>query len=328
VAEAADDRRASLSGALTVGRYRVGSFLARVTPAPVSRGTAAALAPGLAAGLRDKRSMIERHLRRVDPSLSGVRLRRASQAAFDSYMRYWIESFRLPTLSSRHVDKMFEVEGFAHIEEALERGRGVVLALPHLGGWEWAGRWMTDRGHKMTVVVEPLEPPELLEWFTELRRDLGMNVVPLGAGAAPAVLSALRANEVVCLLCDRDIQGGGVEVDFFGERTTLPAGPAMLAVRADSTVLPTAVYFSGRGDGHRGGAPPARPPPRRKPPGGRDHDHPTTRSRARIADSPGSGAVAPLPAQLAERSRLRGGAGSGVGVEEFPDGLGLAASGR
>lgn len=239
-----------VAGALAVGRYRVGSAIARLTPPVLTRGTAALLAPTVAAGLRGKRSMIERHLRRVDPTLSGLRLRRASQGAFDSYMRYWIESFRLPGISARHVDAMFTVEGFGHIEQALERGKGAVLALPHLGGWEWAGRWMSDRGHRLTVVVEPLEPPEVLEWFTELRRDLGMNVVPLGAGAAPAVLSALRANEVVCLLCDRDIQGGGVNVEFFGEHTTLPAGPAMLALRADSTVLPTAVYFAGRGDAH------------------------------------------------------------------------------
>jgi len=233
-----------------MGRYRLGSLAARVVPSPVSWGVSAALSPALAAGLRDRRRMIERHLRRVDPSLEGFRLRRAAQEAFDSYTRYYVESFRLPRISKRHVDRMFSVEGFEHIEAGLERGRGVVLALPHLGGWEWAGRWMTDRGHRLTVVVEPLEPPELFEWFTNLRRELGMNVVPLGPAAAPAVLAALRRNEVVCLLCDRDIQGGGVTVEFFGEETTLPAGPAMLAIRADSVVLPTAVYFTARIDGH------------------------------------------------------------------------------
>jgi phosphatidylinositol dimannoside acyltransferase len=101
------------------------------------------------------------------------------------------------------------------------------------------------------VVVEPLDPPELFDWFVNLRRDLGMNVVPLGPEAAPAILTALRANEVVCLLCDRDIERNGVDVDFFGERTTLPAGPAMLSLRTGAAVLPTAVYFTPvRTDGH------------------------------------------------------------------------------
>ncbi len=244
------EQRRTLGGAATVGGYRIGSLVARLTPAFVAQNTAALLAPTVALSLRDKRVMFERHLSRVVPSIGGIQRRRMAQQAFDSYMRYYLESFRLPDLSPRYVDKMFSVDGFGNIESALERGKGVILALPHLGGWEWAGRWMADRGHKLTVVVEPLQPPELFEWFTNLRSDLGMNVVPLGPSAAPSVLSALRANEIVCLLCDRDIQGGGIPVEFFGERTTLPAGPAMLGLRAGATVLPTAVYFTRRTDGH------------------------------------------------------------------------------
>lgn len=142
------------------------------------------------------------------------------------------------------------MEGFHHIHEALARGNGAILALPHLGGWEWAGRWMADQGHRLTVIVEPLQPLELFEWFRNLRTELGMNVVPLGPEAGTAVLKALRNNEIVCLLCDRDLTGGGIDVEFFGERTTLPAGPAMLGIRAESTVLPAAVYFTPRTDGH------------------------------------------------------------------------------
>jgi KDO2-lipid IV(A) lauroyltransferase len=119
-----------------------------------------------------------------------------------------------------------------------------------MGGWEWAGRWITDQGIKMTVVVEPLEPPEVFEWFKHLRQSFGMTVVPLGAGAGRAVLAALRANEVVCLLCDRDLQGDGVEVEFFGERTTMPAGPATLALRAGAPLLPVGCYYTARRDGH------------------------------------------------------------------------------
>ena len=240
-----------LTDAMTVAGYRLGSLVARLTPGFVAQGTAAVLAPGVALSQREKRAMFERHLRRVNPSVSRLAARQMSQQAFDSYIRYYAESFRLPNLSRKYVDRMFTVDGFDNIEKGLERGKGVILALPHLGGWEWAGRWMADRGHRMTVIVEPLQPPELFEWFADLRRSLGMNVVPLGPEAAPSVLAALRRNEIVCLLCDRDIQGGGVEVNFFGEKTTLPAGPAMLGLRADAVVLPTAVYFTSRVDGHK-----------------------------------------------------------------------------
>jgi KDO2-lipid IV(A) lauroyltransferase len=175
---------------------------------------------------------------------------KAAVKAFDSYLRYYLESFRLPSRNAQHVDQHFTVVGYEQLPVALEQGRGVILALPHLGGWEWAGRWVTDLGHRLTVVVEPLEPPALFEWFMGLREDLGMKVIPLGPDAAAEVLKSLRNNEVVCLLCDRDIQGGGIEVEFFGEKTTLPAGPAMLAMRAQAPVFPTAVYFTDDIDGH------------------------------------------------------------------------------
>lgn len=239
-----------LADALTVGGYRLGSVIARMTPARISQGTVSLLAPAVALSLRKRRFIIERHLQRVNPSLTGLALHRASRQAFDSYMRYYTESFRLPSLTAKHVLDSLSNDGFHYIEEALERGKGAIVALPHLGGWEWAGRWMAEMGHRMTVIVEPIDPPELFDWFTKLRSDLGMNVVPLGPSAAPAVLAALRRNEVVCLLSDRDIQGNGIEVEFFGERTTLPAGPAMLGIRSGAAVLPGAVYFTSAIDGH------------------------------------------------------------------------------
>ena len=194
--------------------------------------------------------MVARHQRRVRPELSGRALDRAVDAAFDSYARYWVESFRLPSLGAEELDATFSYEGYDHIVAAREAGHGVIVALPHLGGWEWAAFWMAQIERvPVSAVVEAVEPPELFEWFVDFRRSLGMNVVPLGPRAGSESLRALRNGDVLCLLCDRDIGGGGVEVEFFGERTTLPAGPATLAFRTGAPVVPTAIYFDG--DGHR-----------------------------------------------------------------------------
>ena len=145
---------------------------------------------GVSVSSAERRAMIQRHLRRVNPKVSTATLRVQTQAAFDSYARYYVESFKLPTMSKRAVERGFTKEGYQHILDGLELGNGVILALPHLGGWEWAGRWMTDQGHKLTVVVEPLQPPELFEWFVDLRTSLGMTVLALGDGAAAAVMKA------------------------------------------------------------------------------------------------------------------------------------------
>jgi KDO2-lipid IV(A) lauroyltransferase len=232
--------------------YRGGALLARLMPrvALEGAGLVAATSFDLLGG--ERRRMVVRHQRRVaGRPLGPAAERRAVQAVVESYARYWSEAFRLPDVGAAELGARLTTEGLDHVDAALGTGHGVVLALPHLGGWEWAGAWMASRGYKLTVVVEPLHPTSLFDWFVELREGLGMSVVPLGPSAGGTVLAALGRNEVVCLVCDRDIGGGGVDVEFFGERTTLPGGPAMLALRARSTLLPTAVYFTGR-SGHHG----------------------------------------------------------------------------
>ena len=234
--------------ALAVGAYKASAAIARAVPGRVARsaaslgGTAAAHVGGA------RRAQVERNLRRLDPSLGGRDLQRRVEATFGSYARYWAESFRLSSLSPERIDGTFSMEGYGHIVEARASGIGPIIALPHLGGWEWAAFWLTlVEDAPVTAVVERLEPPDLFEWFVHLRSELGMTVVPLGPDAATACIGALRNAEVLCLLSDRDIGGGGIEVDFFGERTTLPAGPATLALRTGAPILPTAIYFDGVG---------------------------------------------------------------------------------
>ena len=233
----------------TMAAFKVGSAVARVLPDVVADGLARVGGFGVARASPERRAQVERNLRRVHgPGFGGLALRRAVDATFESYARYWAESFRLPGTSPEVLDAGMSYEGLGHIDEGLAKGKGAILALPHLGGWEWAGFWVAAvRRQPITVVVEALDPPELFEWFVDLRRSFGMNIVPLGPDAAAQVVRALKSNHIVCLLCDRDIGGGGVEVEFFGERTTLPAGPATLSFRTGAPLLPTAAYFRGRG---------------------------------------------------------------------------------
>lgn len=232
--------------------YRLASSLVRVLPAPVTAAAERPLGAGLSMALSARRELVERHLRRVyGPEVGRDELQAEVRRAFESYARYWIESFRLPVLSRAEIQSRMWAEGLEHLDAALARGKGAILALPHLGGWDFGGAWLAIQGHPLTVVVEPVQPPELLEWFTALRSEVGLTVVPLGPDAGSAVLRALRANRVVALLSDRHVGGSGVVVEFFGERTTLPAGPVTLALRGGAAVLPTAVYFE-EDRGHMG----------------------------------------------------------------------------
>lgn len=132
-------------------------------------------------------------------------------------------------------------EGFEHFEAALARRKGVILGLPHLGSWDYGGAALAAIGYPMTVVVEPVTNEALFAWFAERRRAMGLRVVALGPAATATVSAALRSGGVVGLVCDRDLSHSGVTVCFFGEETTLPAGPAALALRTGAALLPTAV---------------------------------------------------------------------------------------
>lgn len=229
--------------------YRTGAELARIVPAGLGEPAARVVGRAIALGMPSRRRQVERNLRRATGGgLRGVALQKAVGETFDSYTRYWWELFRLPNEVGRELE--MEVTGRENLAGALERGSGAVIALPHVGGWEFAGAWMAGQGWPPMVVVEPVEPPELFEWFASTRRALGMTVVQLGPEAGKTVLRALHHNQAVCLLCDRDLTGDGVPVEFFGEATTLPGGPAMLALRTGAPLLPTAVYFRPQGGHH------------------------------------------------------------------------------
>jgi KDO2-lipid IV(A) lauroyltransferase len=230
-----------------VRAYRAGAWLAQHAPVRVGDAVASGLGTVVSAVPSDRRFMAERNMVRVHgPQLRGRALARARREVFRSYARYWVESLRLPSLTPAEIDDGLTYEGLEHITEARARGIGAVVALPHLGGWEWSAFWAAVVGHfPVTAVVEELEPHELFEWFAGFRRSLGMTVVPLGPDAGAQVARALRAGHAVPLLCDRDIGGTGVEVEFFGERTLLPAGPVTVALRTGAPLLPSAVYFRG-----------------------------------------------------------------------------------
>lgn len=247
----------SARGPRVLFAYRLGATLTRMLPHRGMVAVAEVIGSGLAPVMKQRRSVLERNLSRVTGRPAGSRaVRTASRRALVSYVYYWMESFRLPGTPARRLQAHMSTEGVEHLVAGVRAGRGVIMALPHLGGWEYAGAWMTSVGLPMTVVVEPLDPPELFEWFVTLRKRLGMTVLPLGSHASAGVLRALHEGRVVGLLSDRDLAGTGVEVQFFGERTTLPGGPATLAIRTGAALLPTAVY-SLPGGGHLGVVRPA-----------------------------------------------------------------------
>jgi phosphatidylinositol dimannoside acyltransferase len=235
---------------LTFRTYTTLAAALRKAPEPLGRAVAAVVGEVMALKPGETRELATAHLRRVlaqspnttETALDPIALRRLTRRAYRAYARYWVEGARLPALSRELVCSRMLVEGFDNLKEAMDKGSGAVMALPHVGSWEWGGAWLDAVGYPMISVAERLEPPELFEWFIGQRKAMGLEILPLDVASSAVVLKALRSGRLVGLLCDRDLVGNGVEVEFFGERTTMPAGPATLALRSGAALLPTVVY--------------------------------------------------------------------------------------
>tara|TARA_X000000368_G_scaffold66146_2_gene47331 strand:- start:28221 stop:29102 length:882 start_codon:yes stop_codon:yes gene_type:complete len=237
-----------LNGKLIVFAYKLASSLIKAIPNHLLSKVSNVLGRVAYRLSSDKKVLVKRNMLRVHKGqITNLEIDQKTKQAFVSYAKYWIDSAKMQSLTDYHIDAGFTVEGFEHIENAWSEGPGPILALPHLGGWEWAGRWLTCRPKfEVTVVVEPQQPKELFEFMMSYRESFGMNVIPLGPNAGKEVIKAIKSNHVVCLLCDRDIEGTGVKVSFFGEETTIPAGPATLSIRTGAKIIPVAVYQRAR----------------------------------------------------------------------------------
>ena len=229
-------------------------------PEPVARVAEECVVRAMALWGGEAREMNERHMRRVLASecVPGVEpdaalVRRLTRRSYQATGRYWLEGARLPYASPATVFARMSMEGESEqiVRSAMDEGRGVVMALPHVGSWEWGGTWLALEGWPMTAVVERVESAQLFEWFAEQRAHMGLTAVPLGEGASAVLLRTLKKGGLVGLVSDRDVAGNGVEVEFFGERTTLPGGAATLALRTGAALLPVVVY-SGPGNWHTG----------------------------------------------------------------------------
>lgn len=173
------------------------------------------------------------------------------RASVRSYARYWREAFRLPRLAGDPdlVNRISEgTVGRELLDESLARGKGVILALPHSGNWDMAGMWLHTHYGQFTTVAERVKPETLFEAFVSFRASLGFEVLALTGGAEPPysrLREVLEGGGIVCLLGERDLTAKGVPVEFFGEQTTMPAGPAKLAIDTGAALHAVHCWFTG-----------------------------------------------------------------------------------
>jgi lauroyl/myristoyl acyltransferase len=230
--------------------YAAGWRLVRALPLPAARALFTAAADRAARGNGPGTQRLRRNLRQVvGPDVPDAELEELVRAGLRSYARYWMEAFRLPTLSRQQIVDAFNFPGQGEFREAMAQGKGLVLALPHMGNWDVAGAWAAANNYHLITVAERLRPESLFDRFVAYRRELGMEVVPLTGGQKPpldVMAERLRQGWAVALLAERDLSARGVEVRFFGGRTRMPPGPALLALSTGAPLFAVDLWFTDR----------------------------------------------------------------------------------
>ncbi|MFF4802065.1 phosphatidylinositol mannoside acyltransferase [Streptomyces sp. NPDC001351] len=235
----------SLRDQLTDALYGLGWGTVKKLPEPVAVRLGRSIAD-LAWKQRGKGvQRLESNYARVVPDASPERLAELSRAGMRSYLRYWMESFRLPAWSAERIKGAFDPKDVHYLTDGIASDQGVILALPHMANWDLAGAWVTTKLETpFTTVAERLKPETLYDRFVAYREGLGMEVLPHSGGTAFGTLARrLRDGGLVCLVAERDLSSSGVEVEFFGEPTRMPAGPALLAQQTGALLLPVTLWY-------------------------------------------------------------------------------------
>jgi phosphatidylinositol dimannoside acyltransferase len=207
----------------------------------------------IAARRSKRRPVVEANLARITGSpRDSERVQDLVDESFRSYARYWLETFRLVREDRDFFLERFKGYGAENIDEALKLGKGVIVAVGHLGNWDAAGAWVGARGNKLVTVAEVLRPRRMFDFFRDHRARLGMTIVPAEKGATDKLAQAVEDGAVVAILADRDLKGQGPEVTFFGERVTFPAGAASVRFKTGAPLLVGGVFATRFEDGRYG----------------------------------------------------------------------------
>ena len=168
------------------------------------------------------------------------RVRKLALAAYREYARYLVEVMRLESMSPEQGAAMVVQADVDQIEEVW-RGSpgGLIFALQHVGNTDAVAAAVGQRGWPINVLADDSTFPEMFERFRRLREEWGAHVIPWKN--LREIYTVLRNREMLGLLIDWGYRSDGIPVLLFGAWTTLPAGPATLAAKTNSRILPVAI---------------------------------------------------------------------------------------
>jgi KDO2-lipid IV(A) lauroyltransferase len=174
-------------------------------------------------------------------------------STFRKFSHNWCDEMLLMRISGDELQAMIGRRSSSDtLDQALAAGTGAILVSPHLGSWELGGLGLADMGYKINLLTFR-EPDEKVNDLREVvRQKHGINFIYVDReDSSPLAIieavNALRRNEVLTLLGDRDGSSHSIQIDFFGRTTSIPVGAAYLSIASGAPVIPVFVVMEEKG---------------------------------------------------------------------------------
>ncbi len=219
-------------------------FCVRVIPPRMAYAIGAVLAEATYLFSRRSKRNFQKNLlhvlRYLGEDVGGVETRRKMRVLtrknFRNFSYYLVDFFRFSRLRPDDIKNLVEFTGEENIDLALAGGKGALGVTAHIGNWELGGMVLAGSGYHVNAIALSHQNTRLNRLFVNQRALSGMTVIPVGHAALKS-LRALKKNELILILGDRDVTERGIEVLFFGEPVQIPRGPAVLAVRSGAALF-------------------------------------------------------------------------------------------
>jgi phosphatidylinositol dimannoside acyltransferase len=184
---------------------------------------------------------------RVEKFMSKSDLDQLTKAGMRSYLRYWIDTFRLNKWSKERIVSTTTVVNEELLRDPIASKKGCLVVLPHAGNWDHAAAYFCSTGINLTTVAEKLKPEQIFLKFLDYRQSIGIEVLHTEEKVLPVLLDRLKSGKLVALVADRDLSKNGIAVDFFDGVAKMPSGPARLILDSNSAFISAFITYSETG---------------------------------------------------------------------------------
>ena len=222
---------------MTYFLYRMGRFLSLNAPLWLSYAIACFIADmHYTFYVRERNAVIENLKVILNRPSGGMELKGMARQVSRNFAKYLVDFLRFSKMDLDYIRSNISVEGLSNIDEALKRGKGVIMLSAHLGNWELGAHTLGKLGYPMNAVVLTHKDKKVNEFFKNQRNLANCRSIEIGAGLR-GCYAALKKNELLALLGDRNFSSKGIVMEFCGRKALMPRGPSALCVRTGAAIV-------------------------------------------------------------------------------------------